>query len=137
MLEIGLQAISVLASNGGYLLGSTNGVNSTPRPYPWWPHPPSVCTLESLQLLDMAECWDVVILPDELGKEGGALPELLELELDLSGCSIKQLPCLLLGSLQKLQKLNLADCQHLLSLPETFGNLTSHWRGLTLRVANP
>lgn len=84
--------------------------------------PPSVCALPKLEFLEMAECWDFVMLPVEFGSSH-SMPKLIE--LDLSGCSIKQLPCFTKGALCMLQKLHLSGCQNLSSLPVSFGTLTS------------
>lgn len=84
--------------------------------------PSSISALLKLEVLEMAECWDFVMLPGELGN-AHSLPKLLE--LDLSGCSIKQLPHFSAGALPKLRRLHLSGCQNLFSLPETFGTLTS------------
>lgn len=84
--------------------------------------PPSVSALPKLECLEMAECWDFVVLPVEFGSTH-SLPRLVH--LDLSGCSIKQLPRFAKGALPMLRELHLCGCQNLLSLPDTLGALTS------------
>ncbi|KAI5081317.1 hypothetical protein GOP47_0004500 [Adiantum capillus-veneris] len=84
--------------------------------------PPSLATLPKLERLEMAECWDFVMLPAEFGN-AHSMPKLIE--LDLSGCSIKNLPCFAKGALPMLRRLYFASCENLLALPDTFSTLTS------------
>ncbi|MCO5593806.1 hypothetical protein L7F22_047824 [Adiantum nelumboides] len=84
--------------------------------------PSSLSTLPKLECLEMAECWDFVMLPAEFGN-AHSMPKLIE--LNLSGCSIKNLPRFAKGALPMLRRFYLASCENLSALPDTFGNLTS------------